>query len=156
MAIHKILDDYYYDPTYSLIAIHSYLEDYRLAYFLNQHLKTKFKKANYCIDFNDDASYGVFEWDDIYQDTMWNLISNIAIVQLPPKPSTNLFENSESTVTYHLIPEYKNIDYFLKIDNGAIFKDTDLILKSINTIAQITTAYQLDLNKLKSKNNLIF
>ncbi|NAS31146.1 IPExxxVDY family protein [Flavobacteriaceae bacterium R38] len=155
MAIHKILDDIY-QPTYTLIAIHSHLEDYQLAYFLNQQLNSKFKKTRYNIDFNDEISFGIFEWDDIYQDTLWNLITNTSIVQVHQKTSTNLFNNSESYATHYLIPEHKNVDYFLKIDNGGTFQEADCTLKKVNKIPQITTAYQIDPNELKSKNNLIF
>ena len=34
MAIYKLLDDFY-EHSYTLIAIHGSLDDYRLAYFLN-------------------------------------------------------------------------------------------------------------------------
>jgi len=154
MAIHKI--DNIYQPFYTLIAIHSYLEDYQLAYYLNRQLSAKFQKTRYCIDFNDDVSFEVFEWDDIYKDILWNLISNTAIVQVPQETSTNLFENNEASSTYHLIPEHKNVDYFLKIDNDASFRGADCTLKEVNKISQITTAYLIDPNQLKSKNNLIF
>ncbi len=155
MAVHKILEDLY-EPTYSLIAIHSHLEDYRLAYFLNQLLKAKFKKIKQTIDFDKDVSYGIFEWDDLYQDTVWSLISNTSIVQVHREVTTDLFADSKSSVTNYLIPEYKNVDYFIKIDNGDFFKHTDSTIKKINEITQITMAYQVSPDELKSKNNLIF
>ncbi|MPT36827.1 MAG: IPExxxVDY family protein, partial [Flavobacterium sp.] len=36
MAIHKLLINDFISEDYELIAIHSTLEDYRLAYFINQ------------------------------------------------------------------------------------------------------------------------
>ena len=38
MAIHKLQIDEFDDIDYELIAIHTSLDDYRLAYFLNQKL----------------------------------------------------------------------------------------------------------------------
>lgn len=155
MAVHRILDDLY-QPTFSLIAIHSYLEDYHLAYFLNQTLKSQLKKASYTIDFDNEISYNVFEWDDVYQDTLWNLITNTATAQVPAMQIENLFDGEESTATHYLIPELKNVDYFLKIDNGAVFTELENTVKAIHEIPKITTAYAVQADKLKSKNNLIF
>ena len=40
MAVHKLLVDDFEDESYALLAIHCDVEDYRLAYFLNQTLAT--------------------------------------------------------------------------------------------------------------------
>ena len=53
------------------------------------------------------------------------------------------------------MPEYKDVDYFLKIEQDEITFEQDIV-KSILTIPQIVTAYMVETNKLKSKNNLIF
>ncbi|NER14316.1 IPExxxVDY family protein [Leptobacterium flavescens] len=155
MAIHRILDDFY-QPNYTLIAIHSYLEDYRLAYFLNLYLKAKFQKARYSIDFDNQASYSLFEWEDIYLDTEWSLISNTSVTEVETDTAIGLFESNTATVTNYLIPEHKNVDYFLKISNEDNFTKTGDTLEKIKKISQVTTAYMLDPNQLKSKNNLIF
>jgi len=41
MALHKLLVDDFYDASFSLLAIHCRLEDYRLAYLLNMYLELK-------------------------------------------------------------------------------------------------------------------
>ena len=63
----------------------------------------------------------------------------------------NLFDNDayeEATTTY-LVPEFKKVDYFIKIENSEI--DIESILTKINTIERISTVYAVDLDKLKSK-----
>jgi hypothetical protein len=47
------------------------------------------------------------------------------------------------------------VDYFLKIENieESLLTQMQLLL---NTIENISTAYNVDTNKIKSKNNLIF
>ena len=41
MALHKLLVDDFDDLNYSLLAVHCEMEDFRLAYFLNQSLATR-------------------------------------------------------------------------------------------------------------------
>ena len=41
MALHKLIVDDFIDESYALFAIHCDMEDYRLAYFLNQYLDLK-------------------------------------------------------------------------------------------------------------------
>ena len=44
MAIHRLYIDEFETINYSLVAIHTNLEDYRLAYFINENLNLKLKK----------------------------------------------------------------------------------------------------------------
>ena len=45
MAIHKLLIDDFVTVDYKLIAIHSSLEDYRLAFFMNRELAVLLESA---------------------------------------------------------------------------------------------------------------
>ncbi len=45
MGVHKLLVDDFEDTNYTLLAIHCDLEDYRLAYLLNQHLATRLART---------------------------------------------------------------------------------------------------------------
>ena len=51
MAVHKLLVDDFEDANYSLLAIHCDIEDYRLAYFLNQNLATRLVRTKEDLDF---------------------------------------------------------------------------------------------------------
>jgi hypothetical protein len=70
----------------------------------------------------------------------------------------NLFSNetSEVSTTIHLLPEFKKVDYFLKIDNSDEAIDFSEIQQQLNAIESIAAIYVVDTNKIKSKNNLIF
>ena len=46
MAVHKLPLGDFDEIDYQLIAIHSSLEDYRLAYYINQNLPINLKKEN--------------------------------------------------------------------------------------------------------------
>jgi hypothetical protein len=54
---------------------------------------------------------------------------------------------------HHLVPEHKDVDYLLKIDEEEMGTD---ILKEILTIPKVITAHDINTDTLKSKHNLIF
>jgi hypothetical protein len=160
MAVHKlVLDDVIDDVLYTLVAIHCTLEDYRLAFLLNKHLKIKLARRSKDLDFNKGKSnYSIFEWEDEKQLTTWNLVANSCKIESFQKVSyESLFDNQEKiTKTTYLIPDYKRVNYFLKIENEFSSSKEKYILDRILEIPQIATAYSIDTNQLKSKDNLIF
>jgi len=160
MAVHKlILDEDFDDAVYVLIAIHCRLEDYKLAYLLNKNLGTNLARKVSDIDAkNGRASYSIFEWKDEKQLTTWSLVSNICKTEeILQTNYSSLFENEEKiTNIFHLLPEHKKVNYFLKIEGDQDPSKTKEILDVILALPQIATAYSIDANQLKSKNNLIF
>lgn len=160
MAVHKlILDDVFEEVSYTLIAIHCILEDYRLAYLLNKNLKISLIRRAKDLDyFNGKSTYSIFEWEDSNQLITWSLVSNICKNNLYKKATNgSLFDPQEQIIqTHHLIPENKNVNFFLKIDNQFDIREEKQLLKNIMESSQIATAYSIDANQLKSKDNLIF
>ncbi|MEZ4797058.1 MAG: IPExxxVDY family protein [Flavobacteriaceae bacterium] len=158
MALHKLLVDDFEDDAYLLLAIHSNLEDYRMAFLLNQFLSINLKRSLYNLDFIDTkASYSVYEWQDNKRQTLWYLIANIfKRGEQSTANSASLFSTTTKvTKTYNLIPEHKNVNYFLKIENDN-YNNIKTILSKIKKIPQVVTVYDVDVSTLKSKNNLIF
>lgn len=152
-AIHRISDDFYED-SFVLIAMHSSLEDYAIAYALNQCLKSRLGRSRTDLEISENRSFPIFEWKDIDNDAYWTLIINNSIKK-DDAYSDSLFKNEISYTTHHLVPEYKDVDYFLKIEQDNMDFGNQIV-KSILAIPQIITAYMVESNKLKSKNNLIF
>jgi hypothetical protein len=56
----------------------------------------------------------------------------------------------------YLLPEFKKVDYFLKIENMEKTISLSEIQALLNTIDSISTVYTVEINKIKAKNNLIF
>ena len=82
MALHKLLVDDYEDLNYSLLAVHCEMEDYRLAYFLNQNLKTQLSRTKEDLDFLTSlATFSIFEWSNSQLQTDWHLIKNNCLVE---------------------------------------------------------------------------
>ncbi len=152
-TMHRILDDLY-EETYSLFAIHSSLDDYAVVYALNQHLKTRFKRLQTDLDMVRGISFPIFEWKDEINDSYWTLISNHSLKE--EKGGTyDLFRNEPALTTHYLIPERRDVDYFLKIE-GEPNVGYDTLMKAMSGIHKIIAAYAIDADKLKSKKNLIF
>lgn len=159
MALHKILVDDFEDESYSLLAIHCTLEDYRLSYLINQFLDINLVRHSYDIDFEyTSASYSIYEWDDEKELTTWSLVSNICKREEDSLVSSGSLFDAPSKVikNYNLIPEHKNVNYFLKIENDNNSISLKSIISSIQKIPQVITVYNVDTASLKSKDNLIF
>lgn len=162
MAVLKLHLDEFDEVDYELIAIHSSLEDYRLAYFINQKLPVILSKNQEHIEVttkDGEALFSKFTFNDDTNDVKWSLVQNKNEITVRKKSTgQNLFLNTnvEIETKVFLLPELKKVDYFLKIENNHDAFETSDIIKKINTIERITTVYTIDPEKIKAKNNLIF
>lgn len=163
MAIHKLDLGEFDEIDYHLIAIHTSLEDYRLAYFINQKLPINLGKNKNEIQINikeGETKFSRFYYHDAEKGISWNLIQNKSevIQQKNDNRQNNLFSNisMEVSTKIYLLPEFKKADYFLKIENLEDDLNITAIQVLLNTIDSISTAYTVETNKIKSKNNLIF
>lgn len=152
-AIHKISDDFFED-SFTLIALHSSLEDQAMVYALNMCLKSKLKRSSIDLDIAKEISFPIFEWKDMVHDTNWTLLTNYCIKE-ENLGQADLFGSEPSYRTHYLVPEYRDVDYFLKIEMDEEY-DCEPIVKGLLKIPKVITAYTVDNKKLKSKNNLIF
>lgn len=148
--------DFEYDHDYTLIGIHSALEDFRIAYFLNKSLNIHFNRFKEDLDFSStNCSFSLFHYEDKASLTSWSLIANKHVfVNNLNSNNNNLFK--EETQTSFLISEKKQIDYFIKINRNVAQKDLQNILLKINNTRKIITSYTLNPYGLKSKDYLIF
>ena len=158
MAISKLNLEDFCNEVFSLFAIHTDLDDYRLAYFLNKYLGINLCRKAFDLDFvNSKGSFSVFEHIDKTNFLKWSLISNIYNYNFSTKASNDdLFVESNNLVQkVNLLTEYKNVNYLLKIENNDNQVDLEDVVKEIKRIPQVITLY--DINKdLKNKENLIF
>jgi hypothetical protein len=162
MAIHKLDISDFDEIDYHLIAIHTNLEDYRLAYFINQKLQINLSKNKNEIQINikeGETHFTRFFYHSLEKEIYWNLIQNKnEIIQQKNDTNQNLFSNItlEVLTKVYLIPEFKKVDYFLKIENLEETESLSRVLIELNKIDTIATTYRVETNKIKSKNNLIF
>lgn len=162
MAVHKLDFDDFNEVDYQLIAIHTALDDYRLAYFINQKLPINLKMNEDEIHINikeGETKFSRFYFYDKENEVSWNLIQNKnEVIQQVKNTSQNLFSNlnMEVSTKVFLLPEFKKVDYFLKIENTEEVMNIREIQLLLNSIENISTVYSVATHKIKSKNNLIF
>ncbi|WP_294736667.1 IPExxxVDY family protein [uncultured Flavobacterium sp.] len=162
MAIHKLQIDDFVTVDYELIAIHSSLEDYRLAYFINQSLPVLLEKSHKDINMKftkSESCFSRFVFEDIDTDSIWNLIQNKnSVVTTQEQEVTSLFSNIklDMITNSYFLPEFKKVDYILKVENIPTPLTSTSLINELLAVKHITTAYTIEHNKLKSKNNLIF
>ena len=156
MQIHSLgLEDFCEDE-YSLIGIHTALEDFKLAYLLNKNLNTSFYKSKEDLIFEGqqkNASFSIFNYSNAEYDFDWFLIANSSKRENQTE-SNELLLTSE-TKTY-LIPEKKKVDFFIKISGDFSYELLSETVDNIKKIDQVITSYSVDKNTLKSKDFLIF
>jgi hypothetical protein len=105
-----------------------------------------------------EITFALYEYENEMQYTTYDLVENkckslIANVQ----SSNGLFGDTASeTVTTYLLPEYKKVDFFLKISSDFEMIPLRKLIASINEIKQVISAYVVDTEDVKSKSNLIF
>jgi len=147
-----------FPENYHLIAIHSDLDEYRLAFFLNKKLNINLKRKREDIYFTDqDANYSSYEFLDKVKFLKWIFFSNKSLVlENSMDQNINLFNNDNlvknETV---LLSNHKFVDYFLIIENIADRTYLQKILKKISEIRGIITSFITE-KKLDNKENLIF
>ena len=153
MQVYSLDIDDFNEDKYTLIGIHTALEDFKLAYLLNKNLDTHFSKATYSLDFESNASFSVYNYVNEEYDFEWYLISN-SFTEERTNASDTIVLTTE-TKTY-LIPEKKKVDYFIKIVGEPTQETIYKTVHQIKQITQIVTSYTVEVDSLKSKQFLIF
>ncbi|MFV0248185.1 MAG: IPExxxVDY family protein [Tenacibaculum sp.] len=159
MLVHKLDFTDFSSSAYTLIAIHTVLNDYRLAYILNKTLNCEFKRCDFDIDKTEKytqkhkvkALFSVYRYTS--SEYCFFLISN-RYKYNNKMCQTTLF--SENFSLSYLVPEMKKVNYFIKIEGITENGFLEILKKKINQIPQVSFCYKIDLKTLKSKDFLIF
>lgn len=159
MKIHKLNIQDFNEIDYNLIAIHTTLEDYHLAFLINSQLKISLKKDKEEIISNTDSvevAYSKFSFEDEKCGLVWNLIQNQKWIETEQaQDGFFVFEEPQKKKVF-LLQEFKNVDYFLKIEEIETDEEAVEISNNIHEIDKVTAAYVVDIERIKSKNHLIF
>ena len=124
---------------FQVIGISSHVKDYRLSWELNKKFGIELAKEEEVIfstKKGDKAEFSMYFHQDEIEEKDVRLISNK--------------HNGR-----HLVPEQKAADFFLLLYD---YDDIDAgdMLREIRKINVVLTAFELDVNTLKSKENLVF
>ena len=155
MAVHKLVFDDFDDVDYSLFALHCAIEDYRLAFHINNAFNTNLKRTKEDLDFKDSkASFSLFEWENTNLKTTWNLIKNTCLIEERSMGQGLFAERTEKNwKTHYLLEDHPAVGYFLKISGGN--NNAEQIAFELQKIPAINMTYVIDVEGLKSKDYLI-
>lgn len=161
MANYTFLWDEELEDSFGLIAIHCSAEAYKTAYLLNKHTNLNLKRCAKDLDImnKDTASFfPIFSFADRVNHIRFYLIQNKSVsaseIENSGNSSPSLFATKE--IPTYFLPQFKNVDYFLKIENEYNTFPYKKLISDIQGIKQMVSVYQLDTDTIKSKNNLIF
>ena len=162
MAHRKLLLDDDFKEEFSLLAIHCSEEAYKMAYLLNKHLRLRLKREDVDLDYSNnglEVTFPLFQFKNNVQYTTYNLVANkCKSLSANVQSSGGLFDDdaSDKIISTFLLPEFKKVDYFLKIQSDFETIPLRKILSGINEIKQVISVYEIEADNIKSKNNLIF
>lgn len=160
MVVKKYTLDAVNEDEMLVFAIHSASEGFHIAYMLNKHLSLSLARTDTDVEIKKNQTvlnYPLFEYKDEENNNDFYLINNKCNITEATTFSTGKLFNSEvEETTHYLIPEMKKTDYFFKINSESLDYFKAKFLAKIPLITLISTAYEVDFDSLKSKNNLIF
>ena len=161
MPAHKLVLDEVFEQPYKLIAIHSSVEDFKLAYLLNKHLNLRLARTPQDIDLHEGAEHFLFA-HFIYEDQQkycdYHLVSNISRREaMSGSGEDSLFFGEQLAVKKsYLLSEFKQVEFLMKIEDELDSVSEKLLISRILEIQQVSTAYAIDFDRIKTKENLIF
>ena len=135
------------ENNFSLIAVHSSCEAYRLAFLLNSECQcrfthTKFKKEGLEADF-----YFInYEWIDLIKGIEIRLFSNRCLKFRDKLQKGNGLFDIPETKELYLVQDLKDVDYIIKIDSGI---EGQTMIEKMESIDQVSYRYLIDQSKMK-------
>jgi hypothetical protein len=129
-----------YNHDISIIGISSASRDYRLCWFINNHLPVKFIRIDDLLIYSD---FGEESYHSCYKYSHENT-------------ENELYFLSNKSGNSYLVPEMKESDYFILSTESLLSEDQKELIQMLNKIDVVQTAYPIDPYSLKSKENLFF
>ncbi len=156
--------DFEYDYDFILIGICSPLKDYHMCYKLNKELGTSLLRSRLDISMNffegiEKGQFSLYEYWDQQYENQWYLLSNKCQILCDERFQNkgtifDGFIQNEKKPKY-LIPENSKVDFYLQV-HGILGENAKLeMIKNIKKLNRVVNAYEICINDLGSKENLI-
>jgi len=136
----KLVLELEYDFDFALFGISSHVANYRLAWGMNQLFEIDLERVD-DIDLSfgpkKKGNFSLYRFDDEESYTTFHLISN-------------------RCSTGYLIPELKQIDYFVQYWGPMSDEELGSFKDELRNIPSVLASMEIDPMELKSRNNLLF
>ena len=132
------------EPTFDfeLLGIVSPIREYRMAWLVNQELELNLVKADDLeLEFLNSEKLVIAQYFLSLPHGFIQLLKNKAL-------------NSAQQLAY-LIPELKNLDYFLLVQDETEQLDLSNFMEKLSQNSLVQSIVRIDISKLKSKENLL-
>ena len=153
-----------YDYDFILIGICSPLKDFHMCYKLNKELGTSLYRSRHDISMDffeaiEKAEFSLYEYWDKQYENQWYLLSNKCQILCDEELHNEgtifdgFIQNEEKTK--YLIPENSKVDFYLQV-HGIFSENAKLeVIKDIKKLDRVVSAYEICINNIASKENLI-
>tara|TARA_Y100000739_G_scaffold203230_1_gene189098 strand:+ start:756 stop:1172 length:417 start_codon:yes stop_codon:yes gene_type:complete len=136
----KLVLDLEFDFDFSLFGISSHVANYRLAWGINKLLEIDLERVediDLSFEIHKTGNFSLYRFDDEDSYTTFHLLSN-------------------RCETGYLIPELKQIDFFIQYWGPMVKKELSSFKDELREIPSVLASMQIDPMELKSRNNLLF
>jgi hypothetical protein len=140
---------------FQLICISSHHKDYRLCWEINRSLGMQLKKVDeYFLGTKENPGelFSQFEYSDATDHSDFYLITNRCIPEAGKAKPEDLFPTEDSL---KLVPEMKQADYLLLIYGQMNEMDMKVLEEKLSALSMVQAAWKQDVEKLRSKYNLL-
>ncbi|MEQ9302333.1 MAG: IPExxxVDY family protein [Marinoscillum sp.] len=142
MKKNRLPSEYPFD--FELIGIVSSAREYKLAWHLNQlHEFHLVKVDDIKIEFSDNKQIRVSILEDVNEFNKVHLIKNKLV-------------SSNSSINQYLVPELQQFDYLIKMSSQTQENWANELLLRLKNIPAIDYSLQIDISRIKMKDNLLF
>ena len=136
----KVFLDIGFDYDFLLLGIVSQEKAHRLVWYINKELSFQFAHDGELIMYEEEQPASAFT-----KYTFTDEINHLHFF---------IIENKDETS--YLIPELRQVDFFMMIKGALDFLDVKTLIAKMKPIEPIQLITEIDHQKLKSKQNLIF
>ena len=160
MAVHRLqLEEE--DDEFALFAIHCGEAPFKMAFLMNQTLKWQLKREREDILVNKagkQQQYPKYRFVSKLDQIDHLLLSNKDVPQedSTTEQSLGLFDslNGPSFSVTYLMPEFKKVDYLLKIESALNERELKSMVAQIKSIKEVVSTYVIPHQKIKNINPL--
>ncbi|MCF8307523.1 MAG: IPExxxVDY family protein [Bacteroidales bacterium] len=118
----------------TLIGISSAVKDYRLIHYFNKQMRVDFAKIpdlQYYVTSTRMLTISLYHFFHDLSENNWIIFSN------------------RSSDNEYVLPQYKNLDFFLLIDDLMESGEKDLLIKKMRKVKGLSLATEMDIAKVK-------
>ncbi|MFC0261818.1 IPExxxVDY family protein [Fontibacter flavus] len=136
----RLLIEHQYD--FDLLGLVAPVKDYKMAWLLNHTLGIHLIKANdFELEFVNQPLLKISQYMDQKDHGYTQLLKNRSF--------------SDGVNALYLVPELRFMDYFLLVQDHTFELNINAYIEQLSQVRYIQNVVKLDVNKLKSKDNLL-